>query len=142
MPRPLNPRPNPSDLRRADEERERQEREERALKIWKDAKLWRRRHPDAWCFMVSTAKREATEGRRFSVQWLSEQVRKRDFASFSTPYPILDNSIRPALARMIVDENPEVRRWIEMRRSILDELEVPGVPKRRKPAETGKTYAA
>lgn len=140
MARPLNPKPNPADLARVAEERERQEREERARKLWAEATAWRKAHPDAWGYARRMAVAEASAGRRFGAQFLIESIRKRDFASFGSPYPQINNDFAPAFARMLLLERPELRRWVELRASALDAL--PGVPKRREPAEKGENSAA
>lgn len=140
MPRPLNPRPNPADLRKVAEEKEHAARLERARKLWGEANAWKHEHPDAWGYARRMAVAEASAGRRFGAQFLIESIRKRDFASFGTPYPQVNNDFAPAFARMLLIERPELRRWVELRASALDEL--PGVPKRREPAEKGENSAA
>ena len=96
---------------------------ERAIEIAHDADEWVEEHPDAWTFIVDLCRVEAEHERTVSMQLACEQVRKLDFASFPTPYGYINNKIRPALARRLVREHPEVGPFIELRRSALDLIE-------------------
>lgn len=96
---------------------------ERAERIAKEADAWVSRHGDAWNYIVGMCVTEAEHKRTVSMQLAAEQVRKLDFASFQTPYGNINNKFRAALARRLVREHPEVKPYIELRRSALDLLD-------------------
>lgn len=97
---------------------------ERALQTVKDADEWTREHADAWDYMCRACIAEARAGRQMSMQWAAELIRRRDFASFKRYGAGINNRLRPVLARRLIREYPECARFIEIRKSIFDELEV------------------
>ena len=86
------------------------------------ARLWIKENPEPWRRMVSLALAESRAERRFSVAWLAEEVRKKDYTNIEGKPFKLNNSIKPALARILIKEHPEVAPYIETRRSMSDGL--------------------
>lgn len=93
---------------------------ERAAEIAHDADEWVEEHPDVWRFATDLCLNEARAKRRVSMQYASEVIRKKDFASFKRYGSGINNRLRPALARRLVREHPEVAPFIELRKSALD----------------------
>lgn len=101
--------------------------EDRALKgrmLEYRAHLWIDENPDAWAFVVSRALAEAKAGRRFGIKQLVEEARRKDFADACGGRTRICNSLTPAFARILIAEHPEVRRFIDTKRSVLDEVRV------------------
>lgn len=82
---------------------------------------WIRLNPEAWLRFKGHALHEAAHGRRVSVQWLLEDCRKYDRVNSAGDPVKVNNSFAPIFARQLVEECPEVRPFIEMRRSVYDE---------------------
>lgn len=93
---------------------------ERAIQLIKQADSWVREHEDVWAFVCRACVAEAEAGRQTSMQWASEMVRRKNFASFKKFGGGINNRYRPVLARRLVREHPECAPFIELRRSILD----------------------
>lgn len=99
-------------------------RRERAQELLHRAVAWRRSHPDAWMGIVEAMLHEVDAKRRAPIKWAVEEIRKRDYASFPTPYPSVSNSLCPAFARMVSAEYPRADEYVEKRPSCLDEIAV------------------
>lgn len=99
-------------------------RAERAQELLHRAVSWRRSHPDAWMGIVEAMLHEVDAKRRAPIKWAVEEIRKRDYASFPTPYPSVSNSLCPAFARMVSAEYPRADEYVEKRPSCLDEIAV------------------
>lgn len=81
----------------------------------------RRRNPDFWHDLVSWSLNEAAHGRRFSISYFIERYRWHDRVnSEGEPFKINDH-YSPIWARMIATEHPEVRPYIELRKSMWDD---------------------
>lgn len=85
-----------------------------------EAELWRRRNPDAWAYLVKLASNEARHERRFSMQYLIEEVRRKSLVDADGMPAVVNNTIRPALTRLLVEEHPEVAPYVETRRAACD----------------------
>jgi hypothetical protein len=81
---------------------------------------WIRRNPDIWARFKRHALNEAAHERRVSVQWLLEDVRKFDRVDNAGDVVKVNNSFAPIFARELVRQCPEIRPYIELRRSIYD----------------------
>lgn len=92
----------------------------RAIETAHEADAWVAEHPDAWRYVVRLCLNEGAHNRTVSLQWAAEQLRKRDFASFPTPNATINNRFRAPLARRLVREHPELKPFIELRKSALD----------------------
>lgn len=84
---------------------------------------WMDANPDALRYIERRALEEAAAERRFSVRLLLEEARRRDFTDREGRGTRINNVIAPALARRIVGEHPEVRPFVKLRRSMVDEIE-------------------
>lgn len=84
------------------------------------AAAWKAKHPDAWRYMASQAMWRAERGLKFSMRALVEYVRWH----FQLEHPgesyAIDGNAVPAMARLLVAEHPELREYVEMRRTGLD----------------------
>lgn len=87
------------------------------------AHLWIDENPDAWAFVVSRALAEAKAGRRFGMKQLVEEARRKDFADACGVRTRICNSLTPAFARILAADHPECRRYMVLKRSVLDEVE-------------------
>lgn len=81
---------------------------------------WIKDNPDLWSKFKSYALHEADQKRRVSVQWLLEDSRKHDYVNRNGEPCKINNSIAPVLARELLKECPEVRPYLEVRRSRFD----------------------
>lgn len=81
---------------------------------------WIRCNPDAWACMVAAALAEAKAERRFSVRYLTAQVRAKSFTDAQGRTSAVNNDITPALARLLVEQCPSVAPYVELRRARCD----------------------
>ena len=86
------------------------------------AVTWRMRNRDAWEYMVGLARERAEARTAFGMQELVEQVRRRDFTDSRGLPTRVNNTIVPALARILVDLHPECAPFIELRTRAYDGL--------------------
>lgn len=84
---------------------------------------WMAANPDALRYIERRALEEAGAERRFSVRLLLEEARRKDFTDRRGRGTRINNVIAPALARRIVEAHPEVRPFMRLRRSMVDEIE-------------------
>lgn len=84
---------------------------------------WMDANPDALRYIERRALEEAGAERRFSVRLLLEEARRKDFTDRRGRGTRINNIIAPALARRIADDHPEVRPYMRLRRSMVDEIE-------------------
>ena len=82
---------------------------------------WRKNNADAWERMVSAAREHVAEGRRFSMETLFQIARyEMRTNGFSQGFKV-NNNTRAALARMMRDENPGFEKYMDIRKSKVDE---------------------
>ncbi|WP_288323442.1 hypothetical protein [uncultured Eggerthella sp.] len=86
-----------------------------------EARLWKDGNPDADTYITSRALQEARAGRRFGMKQLMEEARRKDFADTKGARTKINNTLSPALARILIEEHPEIRRFMETRHSVVDE---------------------
>lgn len=85
------------------------------------AEEWRKSNADAWERMVATAREHVSEGRRFSMETLFQVARyEMRTSGFSQGFKV-NNNTRAALARMLRDENPGFEKYMDIRKSKVDE---------------------
>lgn len=82
---------------------------------------WIKRNPDIWLRFKRYATNEASHKRRVSVQWLLEDVRKYDRVDSAGDVVKINNSFAPIFARELVRQCPEIRPYIELRKSVYDD---------------------
>lgn len=86
------------------------------------ALAWIEENPDAWRYMEGLALREVEAKRRFSMKWVAEQARRKDFAGKGGKPSAFSNTLTAAFARILVEEHPEARPFVELRPSVFDEV--------------------
>lgn len=84
----------------------------------KDADTWIDANPEAWGRMKELAAFYAARNRRFSMEKLI-QVARYDMETQTTDQMgfKINNNIRSALGKRLVEEVPQVERYIERRKS-------------------------
>lgn len=93
---------------------------DRAARRMARARLWAEENPSAFSHMEAEARRKAEAGRRFGVQELAEWVRRSDLTDRHGMPTRIDNTIVAPLARMLVEQCPECRPYVELRTHAYD----------------------
>lgn len=91
------------------------------LKVYDYALMWIEANPEAWRMACDAATHYASEGRHFSMRFVMELVRMEAPVNDSTPYKVPNNCI-PAFTRFMVNQHPECRPFVTLRRSRFDEF--------------------
>lgn len=81
---------------------------------------WIKDNPDLWSKFKSYALNEAGHKRRVSVQWLLEDSRKHDYVNRNGEPCKINNTFAPVLARQLLKECPQIKPYLEVRRSRFD----------------------
>ena len=81
---------------------------------------WIKDNPDLWSKFKSYALNEAGHKRRVSVQWLLEDSRKHDYVNQNGEPCKINNTFAPVLARQLLKECPQIKPYLEVRRSRFD----------------------
>lgn len=81
---------------------------------------WIEQNPDVWARFVTRCLWDAAHDRRISVQYLIEDVRKHDYVNRIGDPCKINNSYSPIFARKLIEQYPELRPFIEIRRSVYD----------------------
>lgn len=92
-----------------------------ARTAWR-AHQWVKDNPDGWHYAVTLALNEARQQCHFSMAWVMAQVRQKDFSTVTGESFKVDNTLTPALARILVKEHPEVKPFMEFRNAGCDGL--------------------
>jgi hypothetical protein len=95
---------------------------DRRKRFAREAEEWVSENEGAWSYMVRTARVYASQGRRFGMQELAEQVRRRDFTDSNGRTTKVNNNHVAALARLLMAEVPACRQLIERRTHAYDSL--------------------
>lgn len=95
---------------------------ERHRKYALEAREWTGENDGAWMYMLATAGCYVLQGRKFGMQELAEQVRRRDFSDIRGEATRLNNNLVPPLARLLMREMPECAPLMETRTSAYDGL--------------------
>lgn len=85
-----------------------------------EAEAWAERNPEAWAAMVTIATGRAARGQRVGTQDLIEFVRWHDFTDADGKCTRVNNNLSPALARLLYANYPQVRPYMDLRRSRFD----------------------
>ena len=85
----------------------------------KKADDWIAANPSIWSEMMSKAAMLVAQGRRFSMEYLIQYARYDRNARGVTPFKV-DNNIRSALRRRMIERHPEWESHIEKRTSKVD----------------------
>ena len=95
---------------------------ERGRRVLARAQMWRRENRDAWIRALSYAIGKAMHGERISAQAIIEDVRRVDFTDVHGKPTRTNNDFAPIIARWLAREYPDAAQYIELRRSVFDEL--------------------
>lgn len=95
---------------------------DRRERFAREATEWVSENEGAWSYMVRTVRVYASQGRRFGMQELTEQVRRRDFTDSHGRTTKVNNNHVAALARLLMAEVPACRQLIERRTHAYDGL--------------------
>ena len=95
---------------------------QRRKRFAREAEEWIAENEGAWSYMVKAARGYASQSRRFGMQELAEQVRRRDFTDSHGRTTKVNNNHVAALARLLMAEVPACRQLIERRTSAYDGL--------------------
>lgn len=91
-----------------------------AAEMKERAAKWACRNFTAWNRMKDVARERARAGKRFSISELSEEARYRMRVKGEDAGFKVNNSLRAALARLLIKEVPECEPYIETRASKVD----------------------
>lgn len=97
-------------------------RQRRARFMMSEARNWVADNPDAWAFMVSRSIHETNAEREFGMKQLIEETRRKDFVDVWGKRASLDNTLSPAFARILIEQHPECRRYMRIKRALIDEV--------------------
>lgn len=81
---------------------------------------FREKNPEAWDWAVGAALRYVEMGMRFSIDQLMHQVRFEMATEGESQGFKVNNNTCAALARMMREEHPETRDYLEIRKSKVD----------------------
>lgn len=87
------------------------------------AKQWREDNPEAWRRIVKLATLYAADGRRFSMEKLLQVARYDMMTNGIWGGFKVNNNARAGLARMLLDEHPELSGYMSIRKSKVDDKE-------------------
>ena len=93
---------------------------EQGKEMLKAAMKWRNNNLHAWSQMHSIAARFASEGKRFSIDYLANEARYFMRAQGDERGFKVNNTDRAPLARLMIQENPTLKDFIETRKSKVD----------------------
>lgn len=85
----------------------------------READEWIEANPQAWQYMVDSARMAAILGERFGIASLCEHVRWSMRAQGTTGFK-LNNNHRAAFARRLLREVPECEGLLSVRNSVID----------------------
>ena len=95
---------------------------QRRKRFAREAEEWIVENEGAWSYMIGTAAHYVSQGRKFGMQELAEQVRGRDFTDSHGRTTKVNNNHVAALARLLMAEVPACHQLIERRTSAYDGL--------------------
>lgn len=95
---------------------------DRARRRMARALAWVGANPQAWTYVEREALSRASEGARVSPQELFEFVRWHDFTDAGGGHTTVDNTLIPALSRILTARHPELSPLVERRASAYDGL--------------------
>lgn len=86
------------------------------------AREWRRKCPDGWERLVAESYRQQRETGRVSIASAFESMRADERREGRPGRWHLDNSLRPAIARILAESEPLLEPSLEMRESGVDSV--------------------
>lgn len=91
--------------------------------IYEMAEVWREKNPVAWEYLVDSALKCRMVRNHYSIKALTNELR---FSSIPVEYKIdgfkLNTTLESTLARMLMDEYPDLKGFFETRRAKVDSL--------------------
>lgn len=81
---------------------------------------WVADNPELWADLESWAANEAAHNRKFAIQEWAERIRWKRRADRRGHDVKVNNSMLPCLSRMLTEQHPDLKAYIEQRHSILD----------------------
>lgn len=85
------------------------------------ARAWVAGNSHIWAIWVCKVKAATNTGQRWSIQSLAEQARTLDTVNdCGEPFRV-NNTLLPALARILCEEVSEARRFVEVRTSVFEQ---------------------
>ena len=92
----------------------------KAAELEARARSWIEANPSAWSRMISEVKAAVKAERRWAMRRILEEARTYDLVdSNGEPFRV-NNNIEPALARILCEEMPEAREYVELRMSVFE----------------------
>ena len=93
---------------------------DRARATLHEAEEWIHTFDRPYAYILDRLEEDFNAGRKLSVQVCWEELRHKEWCGRNGESFALNNSLRPAISRIIVREHPEYTEKIELRRSALD----------------------
>ena len=81
---------------------------------------WRDKNGVAWDLMTDMARQYVVQGRRFSMEKLLQFARYDMVTNGYSQGFKVNNNLKAALARMMLEENPSFEKYLDIRRSKVD----------------------
>lgn len=94
----------------------------RLLRRIRDAYEWAVTFEKPFQYVCDRLEEDYRAGRRLSLQIVWEELRRKEWSGRRGESFRLNNSLRPVIARIILQEHPEYEKKLELRRSPLDAL--------------------
>lgn len=92
----------------------------KAAELEARARSWIGANPLVWAKWVEEVAGAAQSGTRWSCQLLAEKARAYDLVNkHGEPFKV-NNTLRPALARILCEEVPAARSYVELRASVFE----------------------
>ena len=95
-------------------------KEKKTRELLREAVSWRDLNPRVWAGWVAAAITHAMAGQRFSMQQLIEETRAAWNVDEEGNDVLINNTLAPIFARMLAQEEPLTRPYIELRKSRFD----------------------
>ena len=93
----------------------------KAAELEARARAWVAGNSHIWAIWVRKVKAATNTGQRWSIQSLAEQARTLDTVNdCGEPFRV-NNTLLPALARILCEEVSEARRFVEVRTSVFEQ---------------------
>lgn len=90
------------------------------INVLHGAREWVKLNPKIWQKWTGAALDAARHERRVSIGLLMEQTRSCDHVNGNGDLTLINNDYSPIFARLMVEEHPELKPFIELRKSRFD----------------------
>ncbi len=101
----------------------RKEEIENATLFLERAKTWTIENPTCWQYIFSIIEKDVKAKRRASMKKAIELARAKSFVNVYGEDTKINNILTPAFSRIIIEQFPEWKQFLEIRKSRLDALE-------------------